>query len=121
MKRKGRAIFAGTAAVFSVIPGCSSFEIFKYDSVPVVRAAVKAGATRASIEAAGGKANSEVNTPQNGGTCLNYVLLTDKGATTPFFVALTQSKRVANYGYVTCETALTEKYPMPSEAMKQVY
>ncbi|MCP1120017.1 hypothetical protein [Robbsia andropogonis] len=121
MENKNIGITAILLATCLTLSGCSGFEIFKYDSVPVVRAVLTAGATRASVVAAGGQPNSEVKVPQNGGVCLNYTLLTDKGATTPFFVVLTRDNRVANYGYVSCATALKDNYAMPSEGMKQVY
>lgn len=121
MIKNGMRGFVTSVAAASTLSGCGAFEIFKYDSVPIVRAVLTAGATRTSVVAAGGLPNSELKVPQNGGVCLNYILVTDKGATTTFFVALTRDDRVANYGYVSCATALKENYAMPSESMKQVY
>ncbi|HDT6544500.1 TPA: hypothetical protein QFT03_001438 [Kluyvera ascorbata] len=80
-----------------------SFSFMQYDNLPVVNATYSDHATKASVMAAGGKPDSQINLGGNG-SCLNYTLR-NGSESMPFYVAFDGSGKRIHYGYITCQAA----------------
>lgn len=113
-------IISAAALVMAGCQSMSSLSFFQYDSLPVVNSTYKSGATKSSVIAAGGQPDSKINVGNNGNTCFNYTLRKN-GSTSPFFVAFNKQDRVTNYGYETCQNAMSKGFASFKEPMKQVY
>ena len=96
------AALIGSAAIISLLAGCTAYDRTK-DLVtePVVKD-VKKGMTRAQVMQLAGKPASEVTLTHAKGTCQTYILGERNGKVDTYFVALNDTGHVMNSGYQSC-------------------
>ncbi|EDH3425312.1 hypothetical protein GC931_21950 [Salmonella enterica] len=93
-----------TAILIAPLLSACSFSFMKFDNDPLVQATYAPGATKSSVVAAGGKAESEMSVPEIKGTCINYTLKKD-AETMPFYMAFDKNGNRTHYGYISCQQA----------------
>ncbi|WP_259048203.1 osmotically-inducible lipoprotein OsmE [Klebsiella sp. BIGb0407] len=101
MNKKFAALI-GSAALISLLAGCTAYDRTK-DLVtePVVKD-VKKGMSRDQVMQLAGKPSSEVSMIHAKGTCQTYILGQRNGKIDTYFVALNDTGHVMNSGYQTC-------------------
>lgn len=101
MNKKFTALIA-SAALLSLLAGCTAYDRTK-DLVtePVVKD-VKKGMSRSQVMQLAGKPVSEVTMSHAKGTCQTYILGERNGKVDTYFVALNDTGHVMNSGYQTC-------------------
>lgn len=91
-----------SAAVLTMLAGCTAYDRTKDQFVQPVVKDVKKGMSRAQVAQIAGKPSSEVSMIHARGTCQTYILGQRDGKAETYFVALDDTGHVINSGYQTC-------------------
>lgn len=91
-----------TAAVLTLLAGCTAYDRTKDQFTQPVVKDVKKGMSREQVKQIAGKPASEVTMIHARGTCQTYILGQRDGKTETYFVALDETGHVMNSGYQTC-------------------
>lgn len=112
MNKKFAALIV-TAALTSLLAGCTAYDRTK-DLVtePLVKD-VKKGMSREQVMQFAGKPSSEVPMVHARGTCQTYILGQRNGHIDTYFVALNETGHVMNSGYQTCAEYDTDPQATP--------
>ncbi|MEA1064893.1 osmotically-inducible lipoprotein OsmE [Erwinia sp. HR93] len=112
--------FAGvmaTAAVLTMLAGCTAYDRTKDQFTQPVVKDVKKGMTREQVRQIAGQPSSEVSMVHARGTCQTYILGQRGQKIETYFVALDDTGHVVNSGYQTCAEYDTD----PQTPQKKVF
>lgn len=92
----------GTAAVFSILAGCTAYDrATSYVNEPVV-SDVKVGMTKQQVRAIAGPPSTSATLIHAQGTCDTYAVAPRDGKVQTYFVSYNDTGHVMNKGYQTC-------------------
>jgi osmotically inducible lipoprotein OsmE len=99
---KNVAGILGTAAVLTMLAGCTAYDRTTDQFTQPVVKDVKKGMSREQVQQIAGKPSSEITMIHAHGTCQTYILGQRDGKVETYFVALDNTGHVMNSGYQTC-------------------
>lgn len=93
----------GAAVTLAILSGCTAYDRAEsFVTKPVVKD-VKKGMTRQQVRDIAGPASTEITMVHARGTCQTYVLGQRDGKAQTYFVSYSDTGRVMNYGFQSCQ------------------
>ena len=93
----------GAVITLAMLSGCTAYDRAESYVTKSVVQDVKKGMTRQQVRDIAGPPSTEITMTHARGTCQTYVLKERDGQLQTYFVSYTDTGRVLNYGFQTCE------------------